>query len=484
MSLHFYNTLTRRREEFIPLNEGRVGMYACGPTIYAPPHIGNMRTFFFADVLHRYLEFRGFEVDFVMNLTDVDDKTIRGARQEGVPLGDYTRRFADGLFANFEALGIEGADRYPRATEYIPHMIELIERLVERGLAYPTADGSVFFDISAFPDYGKLSRIDLSNSRPGERIAADEYEKGDVRDFALWKAAKPDDEEVGAVWDTPWGPGRPGWHIECSAMSMAELGETFDIHCGGVDLVFPHHEDEIAQSEGATGKPFVNYWLHGEFLQIDGEKMAKSEGNIFTVEDLLERGVRASAIRYTFLTAHYRSKLNFTWQALEASTEAVRRLHTAYTRLREHPATLHARPEDTPRLHESASRALSAFTRAMDDDLNTSVALSALHDLATAVNARLDELSTLPITEAEAGAALDAFARIDRVLGLLSTAEREAGAGVDDQLAAWVEGRLADRAAARAARDFATADQIRDELAARGIVVEDTPGGARWSRRG
>lgn len=484
MSIHFYNTLTRRREEFVPLTEGRVGMYVCGPTIYAPPHIGNMRTFFFADILHRYLEYRGYEVDFVMNLTDVDDKTIRGAREEGVALAEYTERFAEGLFGNFAALGIEGADRYPRATHYIGQMVDLIGTLVERGLAYQAPDGSVYYDISAFPEYGKLSRIDLSASRPGERVADDEYEKGDVRDFALWKATREEDEEVGAVWDTPWGRGRPGWHIECSAMSMAELGETFDIHLGGVDLIFPHHEDEIAQSEGATGKPFVNYWLHGEFLQIDGEKMAKSEGNIFTLDDLLERGVRASAIRYTFLTAHYRSKLNFTWQALEASAEAVRRIHTTYRRLAAHPKSLHVRPEDTPRLHESASRALSAFTRAMDDDLNTSVGLSALHDLATETNARLDELSTLPITEAEAGAARDAFDRIDRVLGIISMAEREATEEVDDDLSAWVEEKLAERADARAARDFARADEIRVELTERGVLVEDTPGGARWSRRG
>ncbi|MEX2582429.1 MAG: cysteine--tRNA ligase [Gemmatimonadota bacterium] len=484
MSLHFYNTLTRRREEFVPLEEGRVGMYCCGPTIYAAPHIGNMRTFFFADLVHRYLEFRGFSVKFVMNLTDVDDKTINGALSQGVSLTDYTEPFARHLFTNFEALGIEGADVYPRATNFVPEMLALIERLVERGLAYKAPDGSVYFDISEFPGYGKLSRVDLSNARRGERVVADEYDKGDVRDFAVWKAAKPDDAKVDAVWETQWGPGRPGWHIECSAMSIAELGESFDIHCGGVDLVFPHHEDEIAQSEGATGKPFARYWLHGEFLQIDGEKMAKSTGNIFTLDDLLERGVRASAIRHTFLTAHYRSKLNFTWQTLDASAEAVRRLHATHQRLKEHPASLHARASDTPCLHDSAANALAAFTRAMDDDLNTSVALAVLYDLVTATNARLDALGTMAITEAEAEAALSAFARIDRVLGLISLADREDDEPVDEKLAAWVEERLADRADARSARDFARADQIRDELTERGILVEDTPTGARWSIRG
>jgi cysteinyl-tRNA synthetase len=480
----FYNTLTRRREEFVPLREGHVGMYVCGPTIYAAPHIGNMRTFFFADIVHRYLEFRGFEVKFVMNLTDVDDKTIRRALAEGVSLAEYTEPYAHALFENFDALGIEPADVYPRATRFIPQMVEIIGRLEAKGLAYQANDGSVYFDISEFPDYGRLSRIDLERTRRGDRVADDEYEKGDVRDFALWKRAKPEDEQVGAVWDTPWGPDRPGWHIECSAMSMAELGETIDIHCGGVDLIFPHHEDEIAQSEGATGKPFVRYWLHGEFLQVDGEKMAKSLGNMFTLPDLLDRGVRASSVRHTFLTAHYRSKLNFTWQALEASAEAVRRLFTTYQRLRAHPTSRAADPADVPNLHEAAARSLTAFTRAMDDDLNTSVALSAVFDLVTSVNARLDELGTSTITTAEAAAAIEAFDRIDAVFGILALAAREEDGSVDERLESWVEERLAARAAARAARDYSTADQIRDELGERGILVEDTPTGARWAFRG
>jgi cysteinyl-tRNA synthetase len=482
--MYFYNTLTRRREEFVPLVEGRVGMYACGPTIYAAPHIGNMRTFFFADILHRYLEFRGYEVKFVMNLTDVDDKTIAGALRQGVSLAEYTEPYARVLFDNFAALGIEGADSYPRATQFIPEMVDIIRRLEEKGLAYKAPDGSIYYDISEFPQYGALSKVDLEQSRRGERVAADEYEKGDVRDFALWKAARQEDETVGAVWETPWGKGRPGWHIECSAMSMSELGETFDIHCGGIDLIFPHHEDEIAQSEGATGKPFVRYWLHGEFLQLDGEKMAKSLGNLFTVEDLLEQGVRASSIRHTFLTAHYRSKLNFTWKALEASAEAVRRLYTTYERLRNHPTSLHARPEDEPTLHEAASETLAAFSQAMDDDLNTSVALAALYDLVCAVNTRLDALGTIAITAAEAEAALDTFHRIDTVFGLISTAAREKDGAVDEKLSRWVEERLTERADARSARDFARADEIRQELAARGILVEDTPTGARWSVRG
>jgi cysteinyl-tRNA synthetase len=479
MPLRFYNTLTRREEEFVPLVEGRVGMYTCGPTVYAPPHIGNMRTFFFADVLHRYLEFRGYTVTFVMNLTDVDDKTIRGARREGVALREYVEPFVDALFDSLDRLGIERADLYPRATDYVPQMVEIIRRLEERGLAYES-EGSVYYDISEFAGYGKLSRVDVSAGRRGERVLNDEYDRDDVRDFVLWKGVQPEDEAVGAVWDTPWGRGRPGWHIECSAMSMHELGETFDIHCGGVDLTFPHHEDEIAQSEGATGKPFVRYWLHGEFLQIDGEKMAKSLGNFFSLRDLNERGVRASSVRYLFLTAHYRSKLNFTFEGLEGAAEAVRRIRGARNRLREHPAVLHPQPSDTPVLHPAADAALAGFAEAMDGDLNTSAALASLWGLVDAVNARLHELGTEPITEAERDAALDAFGRIDSVFGFLRVADGEE-ATVDEGLAAWVEERLQAREAARKAREFAQADAIRGELAARGVVVEDTPQGPRWS---
>jgi cysteinyl-tRNA synthetase len=450
MPLRFYNTLTRREEEFVPLVEGKVGMYACGPTVYASPHIGNLRTFFFADLVHRYLEHRGLEVRFVMNLTDVDDKTIRGAVQDGVRLDEYTAPFVDDLFRSLEGLGIQPADVHPRATRYVPEMIEVIRRLEERGLAYQ-ADGSVYYDISEFAEYGKLSKVDVSAGRRGERVAADEYDRDDVRDFVLWKAARPEDEQVGAAWDTPWGRGRPGWHIECSAMAMKELGETFDIHVGGVDLVFPHHEDEIAQSEGATGKPFVRYWLHGEFLLLEGDKMAKSTGNIFNLDDLVERGVRPSSIRYLFLSAHYRSKLNFTFAALDAAAEA-------------------------------ADEALAAFGAAMDQDLNTSVALAALHELVGRVNARLHERGTGGLSEAERDAALGAFERIDAVFGFLSLAEREGA--VDASLAAWVEERIAARQAARAARDFAESDRIRDEIAARGVLVEDTPQGPRWRTGG
>ena len=477
MPLRFYNTLTRREEEFVPLQEGKVGMYTCGPTVYATPHIGNLRTFFFSDLVRRYLEYRGYDVRLVMNLTDVDDKTIRGAAGEGVSLNEYTEPFIDSLFADFERLGIRRADVHPRATHYIDGMVDIIRRLEERGLAYE-AEGSVYYDISEFAEYGKLSKVDVSAGRRGERVAADEYDKDDVRDFVLWKAVKPEDEEVGAAWDTPWGRGRPGWHIECSAMSMQELGETFDIHAGGVDLIFPHHEDEIAQSEGATGKPFVRYWLHGEFLLLEGDKMAKSTGNIFNLQDLIDRGVKPSSIRYLFLTAHYRSKLNFTFGGLEAAAEAVRRVRDARDRLRDHPAARDPDPMDTPTLHPAADEALAAFAEAMDQDLNTSVALAALHELVGRTNARLHELEGRPISEAERVAALRAFERIDGVFGFVGLADSENV--VDADLSAWVEERIAARQAARQSRDFAQADAIRDEIAARGVVVEDTAQGPRW----
>lgn len=480
MALRFYNTLTRREEEFVPLQEGKAGVYVCGPTVYAPPHIGNLRTFFFSDTLRRYLEFRGYDVRFVMNLTDVDDKTIRGALRQGVPLREYTAPFVDSLFADFERLGIRRADVHPLATDYVPQMIDIIRRLEERGLAYVAKDeGSVYFDISEFAGYGKLSKVDVSAGRRGERVAADEYDKEDVRDFVLWKAAKPEDETVGAVWDTPWGPGRPGWHIECSAMSIAELGETFDIHAGGVDLIFPHHEDEIAQSEGATGKEFVRYWLHGEFLLLEGDKMAKSTGNIFNLQDLIDRGVKPSSVRYLFLTAHYRSKLNFTFAGLEASAEAVRRVRGARTRLAEHPAVRDPDPSDEAVLHPLVDEVLAGFREAMDADLNSSVALAELHRLVSGVNQRLEALGTRPISEAEKHAALDAFARLDSVFGFVALADRESE--VDSELASWVEERIAARQAARKARDFAQADAIRAELSARGVTVEDTPQGPRWA---
>ncbi|HEX6939362.1 MAG TPA: cysteine--tRNA ligase [Longimicrobiales bacterium] len=475
MALRFYNTLTRGLDEFEPLEPGTVRMYACGPTVYQLPHIGNYRTFLFNDLLHRYLEWKGFAVKFVMNLTDVDDKTIDGALRQGVSLEEFTAPVIRGFFDDLDALGVRRADTFPRATRHIDAMVELIGRLIERGHAYTAPDGSVYFDISSFPDYGKLSRVDLSAMRRGERVAADEYEKGDVRDFALWKAAKDVDREVGAAWETPWGTGRPGWHIECSAMSMAELGPSFDIHTGGEDLIFPHHEDEIAQSEGATGKPFARFWLHVKHLLVNGEKMSKSKGNVFSLQDLLERGYSAASVRYLLLSAHYRHELNFTFDGLDHAAAAIRRILDFEDRLTRAHAADDAPASDLPDL---AAAALQRFEHALDDDLDTPGALAALFNFIRESNATLDRLPA--VAPADLLAARHALERIDDVLGILPLAH--AATAVDRELADRVERLLAERQAARARRDFAAADAIRDELARAGIIIEDTPQGPRWKR--
>ena len=326
MSLSFYNTLTRRLDPFEPMDPDNVQVYACGPTIYDYPHIGNYRTFVVFDLLHRYLKWRGYGVRFVQNLTDVDDRTIDGAVAKGVCLNDFTVPFGEAFLEDGRILGIQPVDSYPRATEYVEEMVEFIQVLMEKGLAYTTEDGSVYFDISEFPGYGKLSGMDVDAVRSGERVASDDYEKDDARDFALWKAAKPQDVEVGAAWDAPWGKGRPGWHLECSVMGLNELGETLDIHFGGEDLIFPHHEDEIAQSEGATGQQFVRYWLHVKHLIFEGEKMSKSLGNTVTVGHLTGQGYEPAAIRHQLISAQYRSEINFTMTGLDGSTRAVQRL--------------------------------------------------------------------------------------------------------------------------------------------------------------
>ncbi|HUP41872.1 MAG TPA: cysteine--tRNA ligase, partial [Thermoanaerobaculia bacterium] len=360
----FHDTLERRPVHFRPLEEGRAGLYTCGPTVYNHAHIGNLRTFLFEDLLRRALRHLGYRVTQVMNLTDVDDKIIAGAVAAGVGLEEFTAPYVESFFRDLDTLHVERAEHYPRATEHVPEMIALVERLVERGHAYVTDDGSVFYDISSFPDYGKLSRIPLDEVRTGERVADDNYEKGDARDFALWKATKPVDAEVGAVWEGPVidgkaRPGRPGWHLECSAMSMSRLGETFDLHAGGEDLVFPHHEDEIAQSEGATGKPFVRCWLHARHLMMDTEKMSKSLGNVVGLKDVLERGYTPAVVRYLLISAHYRKELTFSWDALDDARAALRRLADFQDRLLETPAG-----DADAGLREIADRGLAAFEAA------------------------------------------------------------------------------------------------------------------------
>jgi cysteinyl-tRNA synthetase len=479
--LRFYNTLTRRVEDFLPIDGKHVGVYACGPTVYRPPHVGNYRTFIFNDLLHRYLEWKGFDVKFVMNLTDVEDKIIEAAHEQGVHINEVTAPVTKAFLDDLASLAIRPVDVHPRATDKIQEMIDIIARLMERGHAYDV-DGSVYFAIGSFPGYGKLSRIELQDVRSGaglqtrERggIDADEYEKEDARDFALWKAAKEMDRKAGAAWQTPWGEGRPGWHIECSAMSMAELGETFDIHTGGEDLIFPHHEDEIAQSEGATGKPFVRYWLHVKHLLVNGEKMSKSKRNDYKLHELIERGYSAAAIRYLLLSAHYRKELNFTFEGLDDAQAALRRLVDFADRLH----TTSPSADGSSDLTTIAQDAVAGFEAGLDDDLNTPEALAALFTFVREANAALDKGA---VSEQAKSDALAALTRMDDVLGFIDLA-RSHSKDVDADLAAWVEERIAARQAARARRDFAGADAIRGELTAAGVVVEDTPQGPRWKK--
>ena len=467
----FHNTLERRLVHFRPLEEGRAGLYTCGPTVYNHVHIGNLRTFLFEDLLRRALRYLGYRVTQVMNLTDVDDKIIAGAVAAGVGLEEFTAPYVESFFRDLDTLHVERAEHYPRATEHVPEMIALVERLIERGHAYES-DGSIFFRIASDPDYGRLSRIDPSQVRRGERVAADEYDKEDVRDFVLWKGAKPGEPS----WESPWGPGRPGWHIECSAMSMKYLGETFDLHTGGVDNVFPHHENEIAQSESATGEPFVRHWLHAEHLLVDGQKMSKSLGNQFTLPELLERGADPRALRYLFLSVHYRQKLNFTFDSLDAAGKALERIDEMRFRVESAAESADGRS----RVAEPAERLRRDFAAALADDLNASKALAAVFAFVKEANVAVEE----GLAEGDRARVVAALADVDRVLGVLDPAEwgREPGGDTGD--AAEIEALVRRREEARAGRDWAEADRLRAELAGRGVVVEDTPQGPRWKRQG
>ncbi len=469
--LVLFNTLGRRRAPLRPIVPGEVKLYTCGPTVYNEIHIGNLRTFLFEDLLRRTLRYFGHRVTQVMNITDVDDKTINGARAAGLSLDDYTAPFVASFLAGLDALHVERAERYPRATEHVAEMIALVERLLARGFAYE-ADGSVWFRIAADPDYGRLSGFDLEQVRRGERVASDEYEKEDVRDFALWKAAKPEEP----AWDSPWGRGRPGWHVECSAMSMKYLGETFDIHCGGVDNIFPHHENEIAQSESATGKPFVNHWVHAEHLIVDGEKMSKKLGNQYTLGDVLARGASPRAVRYLLLSVHYRQKLNFTWESLDAASAALRRVDEMLFRL------AHSREAGEPigALAGSAETLQCDFAGALADDLNVAEALAAVFRFVREVNVAIEDRR---LGAGDHERVIEALADVDRVLGVLDADEW--GEGDEAQAAAdpEVERLVAEREAARKARAWTAADRLRDALSERGVVVEDTPQGPRWKRQ-
>ena len=457
-----YNTLTRRKEKIEPLDPPKLGIYICGPTVYDFAHVGNFRTFLFSDLLRRSLIFCGYEVNEVMNLTDVDDKTIARAESEGVELREYTDRYIESFFADIDTLRLQRAEHYPRATDHIGDIIGFIKRLEDKGLAY-TSGESVYYRIAGFEKYGRLSRVDSEGIRDGARVDSDEYDKEQARDFVLWKGGRQ--EKVS--WDSPWGEGRPGWHIECSVMSMKYLGETFDIHCGGIDLAFPHHENEIAQSEGATDKQFARYWIHAEHLLVDGQKMSKSLGNQYNLRDLLEKGCRPSTLRYVLLSTHYRSKLNFTFDSLHAAESAVERLRDFQLRLESYkaPGSASAAPKRD---------LVASFRAQLADDLAISPALGELFEYVREVNRLIDEGS---LSEEACGRALEDLRAVDTVLDVLSP---DKGDGTDDELAAWVEAKIEERKAARSAKDFAAADRIRDELAERGVVLEDTPGGTRW----
>ncbi|MDE2681919.1 MAG: cysteine--tRNA ligase [Verrucomicrobiota bacterium] len=467
MALHLHNTLSRKVEPFEPLNpDGSVGMYCCGPTVHDFAHIGNFRTFVFADLVRRYLEFRGYEVNHVMNITDVEDKIIRRVRQQNTTLAEYTAKYEDAFFADLKVLNCTDAHHIPKATNHIPEMIEIISKLKDRGIAYQAADQSIYFSIENYQgcgcQYGRLVKLNFEEMRQGERVSDDEYEKESVADFALWKARVEDDGEV--YWPSPWGEGRPGWHIECSAMSMKLLGTSFDLHLGGEDLAFPHHEDEIAQSEGATGKPFVKYWLHGAHLLVEGKKMSKSLGNFFTLRDLIEKGYDGREVRQLMISAHYRETFNFTMAGLDGARTAMARIDECVAKLRDVKAAAGDATAD------AASEVIEKFTAALDDDLNVSSAWGVVFDWVRDCNRRLAENQ---MDATIAAAELAAWERIDTVLGV-GKAEEEAPV----ELTALLE----ERADARKAKDFARADTIRDELAKEGWAIEDTPKGARLKR--
>ncbi len=465
--LRIHNTLSGQLEEFRPLIEGEVRFYYCGPTVWDYGHIGNFRSAIAADVLRRYLKFKGLRVTQAMNITDVDDRIITKAQESGKTIDDYTVKYIEAFWEDFDALGCERPEVAPRATRHISDMVALIKKLKERDHAYQS-DGSIYYRIKSFPEYGKLSKISFEGNIEGgsERVDTDKYEKEDARDFALWKAPNRPDEPA---WDTEIGRGRPGWHIECSAMSMKYLGETFDLHLGGIDLVFPHHENEIAQSEGATGKKFVRYWLHFEHLKVEGETMSKSKGNYYTFRDLTGKGFSPAAIRYFLLSVPCRKQLNFTFDALQGAEKTVESLRDFRARLEEAKTEAGVNNE----LHDATEQALEEFEAGMDDDLNTSVALAAVHELTREVNTALARRVLREDNRREIIAAIE---RIDSVLNVIGRPQREM---LDEEIQKLID----ERQEARHRRDFARADEIRNQLAERGIVLEDTKDGVRWKRK-
>jgi cysteinyl-tRNA synthetase len=478
MEIRLHNTLSNQVEPFVPQKAGEVTMYTCGPTVYDYAHIGNYRTFVFQDILRRFLRLRGFRLNHVMNLTDVDDRIIANAAAQKIGIREYTEKYAQAFFADCKALSIEAPEHWIRATDNIEAMVALIERLQQKTYTY-ASEGSIYYRIAKFPEYGKLSKIDVSGIQAGARVDVDRYEKESARDFALWKAPKPGEH----FWETPIGAGRPGWHIECSAMAMKYLGETLDIHTGGIDLAFPHHENEIAQSEAATGKPFVRYWLHAEHLLVEGEKMSKSLGNFFTLRDLFAKGYKPSALRFALASVPYRRQLNFTFDGLQQATSAVERLRNFADRLAQGKFP----GGSTPAMKDRIAKAAADFDAGLSDDLNTAQALAAAYDLVRDANIAIDKGE---LRQEDAGAARQFLATFDRVFAVLEDNDAaklkeigyatESAALSDDE----IEKLIAERNAARKRRDFASSDRIRQELAERGIILEDNRDGTvRWKRK-
>jgi len=453
--LKLYNTLTRKKEVFKPLKDNLVRIYSCGPTVYDYAHIGNFRAYVFADLLKRYLKFRGYKVKHVMNITDVDDKTIKYSRQQGISLKEYTEKYKKAFFEDLAKLNIKEADVFPEATKHINDMVKLIEILIKKGYAYKAKDGSVYYDISKFKDYGKLARIKLKELKAGARIKHDSYEKQEAYDFALWKSYSKEDGNV--FWETSIGKGRPGWHIECSAMSMKYLGKSFDIHTGGIDLVFPHHTNEIAQSEAATGKKFVNFWLHNEWLLINGKKMSKSLGNFYTLRDILKKGYNPLAVRYLLLSTHYKQQLNFTFEALKSAENAVERINNFVFMLKQVKNV-----KNSGKIKELIRKTREDFIKKMDDDLNISEALAVVFDFIKKVN-------KIKIGKKEAEMVLDFIKELDRVLGVLEKKDVK----LNDELKKLVK----ERELARKNKDFKRADEIREKLKKMGYILEDSKGG-------
>ncbi len=509
MPVRLYNTLTRQVGELKPLEGNTVRMYTCGPTVYAFAHIGNFRTFLFQDILRRYLKYAGHGVNHVINLTDVDDNTIRESKAAGMPLRAYTDKYIEAYLADRQLLNLEEPEHLVRATDCIPDMVKLIQALVDKGYAY-SSEGSIYYKVSAFPPYGQLAHIDFSGVRDGARVDSDKYDKENARDFVLWKAVK----EGEPFWETPFGPGRPGWHIECSAMSMKFLGETFDIHSGGSDLIFPHHENEIAQSEAASGKPFVKVWVHAEHLVVNGEKMSKSLGNFFTLRDLIHKGFKPSAVRYLLASVPHRKPLNFTFEGLHQAQQSIDRLRNFRYRLTKEtfPAG------ESSALQTRATEARQKFEAGLDDNLNTAEALGAVFDMVREGNTAMDRGE---FHDADRGAFLDTLERWDRIfavlenddysklvkfgfvregtaplnLGVESSNPSDAGVAakaVDNQTAALVaetlsdddiEKLIAERVAARRGGNYARSDEIRASLLKAGVILEDTKAGTRWKRK-